>query len=150
MNVGDSSRANWLDVPNKTSCLIAFRIADFGDSNLAATNLGFVLGLLVGFFVLASPFGSMESDFSRGPLLREDFIRAGLVIVLEPLEVVLEGMLLLRGAKKLDNIGGAAGEGSLGACSLGAYRAVTRPVIVRAFFFGAFTFSACGGSGTED
>lgn len=75
--VGDSSRASWLDVPNRTSCLLNLLIADAGLNSFSATNLGLVAVLAVAFLdlVLVSPFSDAGLDVER---LRADFL-AGLL-----------------------------------------------------------------------
>jgi hypothetical protein len=41
--VGDSSRASWLDVPNRMSCLSNLPKAEAGLSSFSATSLGLVV-----------------------------------------------------------------------------------------------------------
>ena len=58
--MGDSSRASWLDVPNKTSCLFNLDNADAGLSSVSATNFGLAAALAEVFFGL--PFASLGFD----------------------------------------------------------------------------------------
>jgi hypothetical protein len=136
--VGDSSRASWLDVPKSTSCLSKRNSAEPGLSSFSAIGLGFAAGLDDSFFDLVFVFASSFSDAD----FEVDRFRAGALAVALALvasEVSFNGTLIVVAAVRAEKKSLVTEISAF--TDLGAYCSVTRSVIVRGFFFGAFLFS---------
>jgi len=128
-------------VPKRTLCALRRNSAEAGLSSFSAINVGFAAALVDDFFNLGFPFApsfsdaDLEVDLPRRAGFFEALMLVGLLASFNGTLMVVA--VVVRTEKK-SLVTGAT---TSAFADLGAYCSVTRSVMVRGFFLGAFPFS---------